>query len=194
MTKTAAIIISIIIYISGLLFGAATVGITPEPEEPAAETTEAIDRSHDSTEPTGSTAIPDETTAAFETITETEPETTAPETETTAPETTKAPEAVKAEPEVKLVSVTSPIDAGEFQTLTIKGKPDTEYAIKVYYRSSASKADGLESKKSDANGNASWTWKVGTNTASVTAKADIYESGKRSRVARFTFDVIEVAK
>lgn len=194
MTKTAAIIVSIIVYISGLLFGAATAGITPEPEEPAAETTMAIDRSHDSTDPTGSTVIPDETTVAFETVAETEPETSIPETETTAPETTKAPEAVKAEPEVKLVSVTSPIDAGEFQTLTIKGKPDTEYAIKVYYRSSASKADGLENKKSDANGNVSWTWKVGTNTASVTAKVDIYESGKRSRVARFTFDVIEVAK
>lgn len=183
MTKTAAIIVSIIIYISGLLFGAATAGITPEPEEPATETTGAIDRSHDSTEPTESTAAPDETTAAFETIAETEPE-----TETTAPETAKA------EPEVKLVSVTSPIDAGEFQTLTIKGRPDTEYAIKVYYRSSASKADGLENKKSDANGNVSWTWKVGTNTASVTAKVDIYESGKRSKVARFMFDVIEVAK
>lgn len=194
MTKTAAIIVSIIIYITGLIFGAATAGITPEPEEPATETTGAIDRSHDSTEPTESTAAPDETTVAFETIAETEPETSIPETETTAPETTKAPEAVKAEPEVKLVSVTSPIDAGEFQTLTIKGKPDTEYAIKVYYRSSASKADGLENKKSDANGNVSWTWKVGTNTASVTAKVDIYESGKRSKVARFMFDVIEVAK
>lgn len=194
MTKTAAIIISIIIYISGLLFGAATAGITPEPEEPATETTEAIDRSHDSTEPTESTAAPDETTAAFETIAETEPETTEPETETTAPETTKIPETAKAEPEVKLVSVISPIDAGEIQTLTIKGKPDTEYVIHVIYKSSVSKADGLEKKKSDANGNVSWTWKVGTSTASTTAKVDIYEYGKRSKAARFTFDVIEVAK
>ena len=188
MTKTAAIIVSIIIYITGLLFGAATAGITPEPEEPATETTGAIDRSHDSTEPTGSTAIPDETTAAFETITETEPETTEPETETTASETAKS------EPEVKLVSVISPIDAGEIQTLTIKGKPDTEYVIHVIYKSSVSKADGLEKKKSDANGNVSWTWKVGTNTASTTAKVDIYEYGKRSKAAHFTFDVIEVAK
>lgn len=183
MTKTAAIIVSVIIYITGLLFGAATAGITPEPEEPATETTEAIDRSHDSTELTESTAAPDETTAAFETIAETEPE-----TETTAPETAKA------EPEVKLVSVISPIDAGEIQTLTIKGKPDTEYVIHVIYKSSVSKADGLEKKKSDANGNVSWTWKVGTNTASTTAKVDIYEYGKRSKAAHFTFDVIEVAK
>lgn len=188
MTKTAAIIVSIIVYITGLLFGAATVGITPEPEEPAAETTGAIDRSHDSTEPTESTAVPDETTAAFETITETESETTEPEAETIASETAKA------EPEVKLVSVTSPIDAGEIQTLTIIGKPDTEYVIHVIYKSSVSKADGLEKKKSDANGNVSWTWKVGTNTASTTAKVDIYEYGKRSKAARFTFDVIEVAK
>lgn len=185
MTKTAAIIVSVIIYITGLLFGAATAGITPEPEEPATETTGAIDRSHDSTE---STAAPDETTAAFETITETEPETTVVETGTTAPETTKA------EPEVKLVSVISPIDAGEFQTLTIKGKPDTEYVIHVIYKSSVSRADGLEKKKSDSSGNVSWTWKVGTSTASTTAKVDIYEYGKRSKAAHFTFDVIEVAK
>ena len=183
MTKTAAIIVSIIIYITGLLFGAATAGITPEPEEPATETTGAIDRSHDSTEPAESTAAPDETTVAFETIAETEPE-----TETTASETTKA------EPEVKLVSIISPINAGEIQTLTIIGKPDTEYVIHVIYKSSVSKADGLEKKKSDANGNISWTWKVGTNTASTTAKVDIYEYGKRSKAARFTFDVVEVAK
>lgn len=183
MTKTAAIIVSVIIYITGLLFGAATAGITPEPEEPATETTEAIDRSHDSTELTESTVIPDETTAAFESTTETEPE-----AETIASETAKA------EPEVKLVSVISPIDAGEIQTLTIIGKPDTEYVIHVIYKSSVSKADGLEKKKSDANGNVSWTWKVGTNTASTTAKVDIYEYGKRSKAARFTFDVIEVAK
>ena len=194
MTKTAAIIVSIIVYITGLLFGAVTVGITPEPEEPAAETTGAIDRSHDSTDPTESTAVPDETTAAFETVAETESETTEPETETATPETTKVPETAKAEPEVKLVSVTSPIDAGEIQTLTIIGKPDTEYVIHVIYKSSVSKADGLEKKKSDAKGNVSWTWKVGTNTASTTAKVDIYEYGKRSKAARFTFDVIEVAK
>lgn len=179
MTKTAAIIISIIIYISGLLFGAATAGITPEPEEPATETTGAIDRSHDSTEPTESTAAPDETTAAFETITETEPE-----TETTVPETAKA------EPEVRLVSIISPISAGEIQTLTIKGEPDTEYTLKVRYSTGFSSAKGLGKAKTDASGKVTWSWKVGIGTDTQIAKAEVYKAGRRSPVETFDFSVV----
>lgn len=186
MTKTAAIIVSIIIYISGLLFGAATAGITPEPEEPATETTGTIDRSHDSTELTESTAAPDETTAAFETIAETEPETTEPETETTAPETTKA------EPEVRLVSVISPISAGEIQTLTIKGEPSTEYTLKVRYSTGLSSAKGLGKAKTDVNGNITWSWKVGIGTDTQIAKAEVYKAGRRSPVETFDFSVVGV--
>lgn len=187
MTKTAAIIISIIIYISGLLFGAATAGITSEPDKPATETTGTIDRSHDSTEPTGSTAFPDETIAAFETITETEPE-----TETTASETTKVPEAAEAEPEVKLVSIISPINAGEIQTLTIKGEPDTEYTLKVRYSTGFSSAKGLGKAKTDANGNVTWSWKVGIGTDTQTVKAEVYKAGRRSPVETFDFSVVGV--
>lgn len=181
MTKTAAIIVSIIIYISGLLFGAATTGITPEPEEPATETTGAIDRSHDSTEPTESTAAPDETTVAFETIAETEPE-----TETTASETTKA------EPEVKLVSIISPISAGEIQTLTIKGEPNTEYTLKVRYSTGFSSAQGLGKAKTDANGKVTWSWKVGIGTDTQTAQAKVYKTGRRFPVETFDFSVVGV--
>lgn len=186
MTKTASIIVSIIIYITGLLFGAATAGITPEPEEPATETTGAIDRSHDSTEPTESTAAPDETTAAFEMIAETEPETTEPETETTASETTKA------ESEVKLVSITSPISAGEIQTLTIKGEPNTEYTLKVRYSTGFSSAKGLGKAKTDANGKVTWSWKVGIGTDTQTAQAKVYKTGRRFPVETFDFSVVGV--
>lgn len=181
MTKTAAIIVSVIIYITGLLFGAATAGITPEPEEPATETTGAIDRSHDSTEPTESTAAPDETTVAFETITKTEPE-----TETTAPETAKA------EPEVKLVSIISPISAGEIQTLTIKGEPSTEYTLKVRYSTGFSSAKGLGKAKTDVNGNVTWSWKVGIGTDTQTAQAEVYKTGHRFPVETFDFSVVGV--
>ena len=61
-------------------------------------------------------------------------------------------------------------------TLSIKGKPNTEYSISVYYSTAASKADGLENKTSDSNGNISWTWKVGGRTNSGTHKIVIKEA------------------
>ncbi len=105
-----------------------------------------------------------------ETEKETEPETKPKETEppkqaenkpkeTTAPVKEPEPETV-----LKLVSVTSPVSRNEYATLTAKGKPNTEYTISVYYSTSASTAAGLEKKTSDADGNVSWTWKVGGKT------------------------------
>ena len=192
MSKTAGIIISVVIYVTGLLFGTLTADIATAPDEPVVETTGVIDRSHDSTKAGESTAILDETTAAFETIAETEPETTIPETETTVPETTKAPETAKAEPEVKLVNIISPINAGEIQTLTIKGRPDTEYTLKVRYSTGFSSAKGLGKAKTDANGKVAWSWKVGIGTDTQVAKAEIYKTGRRSPVETFDFSVMGV--
>ncbi|MDI9476853.1 MAG: stalk domain-containing protein [Natronincolaceae bacterium] len=56
------------------------------------------------------------------------------------------------------------VKAGENASVAIKGTPNVEYAITVYYSSGPSKAKGLEPKKADANGNVSWTWTVGTRT------------------------------
>lgn len=68
---------------------------------------------------------------------------------------------------ITIVDVTKNIvNAGETATLTIKGKPNTEYSISVYYSSGASKAAGLENKISDSNGNVTWTWEVGAKTKS----------------------------
>lgn len=95
-----------------------------------------------------------------------EPEQTEPAPETEPPAEPAAPEVAETEPEtvLKLVSVTSPVNRNENATLTIIGKPNTEYKISVYYSTSASTASGLEKKTSDANGNVSWTWKVGGKT------------------------------
>ncbi len=49
-------------------------------------------------------------------------------------------------------------------TITIKGKPNTEYTCKVMYSSGWSTAEGLGKKTSDSNGIVSWTWKVGRKT------------------------------
>lgn len=107
-----------------------------------------------------------------ETMPETEPpEPSAPEQTEPAPETEPPaiptePEIVEPEPEtvLKLVFVTSPVNRNEKATLTIIGKPNTEYKISVYYSTTVSTASGLEKKTSDADGNVSWTWKVGGKT------------------------------
>ncbi len=49
-------------------------------------------------------------------------------------------------------------------SVKIKGKPNTEYKIEVYYSTTVSKAAGLERKQSDGEGYVEWTWKVGPNT------------------------------
>lgn len=65
--------------------------------------------------------------------------------------------------EISLVSLSNPIIKNENATIKIKGKANTTYSIKVMYKSGASKASGLEDKKSDDSGCVSWTWKVSKN-------------------------------
>lgn len=92
------------------------------------------------------------------------PEQTESEPETDPPAEPAAPEITEPETVLKLVSVTSPVSRNENATLTIIGKPNTEYKISVYYSTTASTASGLEKKTSNADGNVSWTWKVGGKT------------------------------
>lgn len=63
-----------------------------------------------------------------------------------------------------LVEMTSFVYNNNMASLTIQGKPDTEYFISVYYSSGASEAKGLERKTSDSNGYVTWEWKVGAKT------------------------------
>ena len=67
---------------------------------------------------------------------------------------------------ISLKSITSPISSNNTATLTIVGKPNTEYNIKVIYTTTESKAKGLENKISDENGIASWSWKIGASVKS----------------------------
>lgn len=87
------------------------------------------------------------------------PVTEAPKPVTPPPVVTEAPKQV-----LDILSVTSPVEGGQNATLSAKGKPNTEYDIKVVYSSGESSAKDLENKNSDANGNVSWTWKVGAKT------------------------------
>ena len=66
----------------------------------------------------------------------------------------------------------------EYATVSIVGKPNTKYTITVYYKSGASTAEGLEPKTSDANGNVSWTWKIGGRTSPGTYRLVIAGDGE----------------
>ncbi len=56
------------------------------------------------------------------------------------------------------------VKAGSSATASIVGTPNTVYTISVYYSSGASKSKDLIAKKSDKDGNVSWTWNVGSKT------------------------------
>lgn len=98
----------------------------------------------------------------------------------TAPEVTVA--------EIELVSMTNPLRRNEDATITIKGKPNIEYSIAVYYQSGKSKAKGLENKVSNSNGVVSWTWHVGGKTQS--GKKGIVINGG-GQTLKLSFSVVD---
>jgi hypothetical protein len=69
--------------------------------------------------------------------------------------------ATMASARVRLVSVTSPVDAGAYARLTVNVSPRATCSITVYYKSGPSSAQGLYPKRGTR---ISWTWKVGTRT------------------------------
>ena len=97
----------------------------------------------------------------------------------------KAEEAAKAR-EIKITSELV-FRRNEYATVTIKSQPNTQYTITIIYNSGPSKADGLHPKISDANGNVSWTWKIGGST--TPGKYTITISGGGETIKR-TFEVI----
>ena len=83
---------------------------------------------------------------------------------------------------IQLISLTSPVQVNNEATIKIQGKANTRYSISVYYSSGASTAKGLEAKDSDANGNVSWTWKVGGRTKPGTYRIEIKGGGETFEV------------
>ena len=67
-------------------------------------------------------------------------------------------------------------------TLTIKGKPNTEYDIKVYYSTKQSDAKGLENKVSTSDGTVTWTWKVGSGTKPGTRSITVEGGGEKDKI------------
>ena len=65
---------------------------------------------------------------------------------------------------ISVVSLNSPISAGNNAKLTIQTVPGAVCSITVYYKSGPSSAAGLGSQTADASGQATWSWKVGSRT------------------------------
>ena len=133
-----------------------------------------------------SSVFEDETTAE---VTTEEPTTEEPTTEepTTEKPTEKPTEKLvekhenkssQAETTLEFTNVTSSVSAGSFASVSIHGAPNTTYSITVVYNSGISTASGLEDVTSDSNGNASWSWKVGTRTKSGTYPITVSGGGQ----------------
>lgn len=69
---------------------------------------------------------------------------------------------------IKLESVS--VVKGKMSEIKIKGNPNTEYSIKLYYASGLSKAKGLDAKISDNNGYVTWNFKTSASVKSGTYK------------------------
>ena len=86
---------------------------------------------------------------------------------------------------LKVVAKSNNVSANSTASINIKGKPNTIYSITVYYSSGASKAKGLEDKKSDGNGKVSWSWKVGSRTKQGTYRI-VISGGNEKIETNFT--------
>lgn len=144
----------------------------------------------------GSSVFEDETTVAFTTeepIIE-EPTTVEPTTEKVTEKATEKPkektadlyeESSKTNATIEFTDVSSSVSAGSFANVSIHGAPNTTYSITVVYNSGISTANGLEDITSDSNGNASWSWKVGSRTKSGTYPITV-SGGGQSESTSFT--------
>ena len=84
--------------------------------------------------------------------------------------------------DISVVQEPGDVQNGKKATLTIKGKPNTEYFCVVYYDTINGTAKGIGSSVSDSEGYASWTWKVGTKTNVGNHPIGILENGAEIRV------------
>lgn len=77
---------------------------------------------------------------------------------------------------IQVVSLTSPIAAGQSATLVAHTTAGAQCSITVRYKSGPSGAAGLDSKNADSAGNVSWTWRVGGGTSAGSWTIDVRAS------------------
>lgn len=91
--------------------------------------------------------------------------------------TSSAVPAATTNSKIALTGAPGTVSNGGNATLSIKGKPNTEYSISVYYSNGASTAQGLKSKTFGSDGTVSWTWKVGAKTTAGTHRIVVEGGG-----------------
>jgi len=92
---------------------------------------------------------------------------------------------------LQIVSVTSPVKAGDSANLVAKTKPNAECTITVYLKSDTSGAAGLTKKNADSDGKASWTWKVGSSTTHGEYKIVVTAGLNGETVSQTTYFTIQ---
>ena len=75
-----------------------------------------------------------------------------------------APTSIRAPAKVTITKHPGTVRRGATASVTIKTAAKASCSITVRYKSGPSTAAGLGSKQANANGVASWSWKVGTRT------------------------------
>lgn len=86
----------------------------------------------------------------------------------------------KSEAGAKLAVANAPgtVPSGGSASITVRGKPNTQYSIAVYYSAGKSSAGGLEAQTSGPDGTVTWTWKVGRNTKAGTHRIVVSGGGE----------------
>ena len=153
------------IYIINTTASSLSVSAEPTRETTSAESTETTAEA--TTDELSSEAVSSATAATTASASITESSAVTASATTASATTASATESTVESREptgISLDYLTTPIKINAKATVRIKGKPNTEYKISVFYSSAASTAKGLEAKISDGAGMVSWTWKVGART------------------------------
>ncbi|MDR1705348.1 MAG: hypothetical protein LBS19_11780 [Clostridiales bacterium] len=89
---------------------------------------------------------------------------------------------------LRLAYEPEPFEQGSKASLSVIGRPDTEYTLQVFLSSGESAASGLGAALSDGEGAVSWTWNIGAATKPGTYQA--YITGGDDRLLLY----IEIAE
>lgn len=88
---------------------------------------------------------------------------------------------------IEIISAPGRVKNGKKATLKFKAKPNTTYKVSVQYKTKASDAKGVGSVTTDAEGYATITWKVGTNTTPGTHPILISGDGQKAETSFETY-------
>ena len=100
------------------------------------------------------------------------------------------PPAPTDEVSLEIVSVTSPVNPGNYATLEARVTPEAQCSITVYYKSGPSTAQGLYPKQADNNGDVFWTWKVGSRTTPGSWRIVVTATHEGQTVSQETYFIV----